>query len=63
MYLMYLKEHTLSTVKQYIGNSLDPRQHNILNRLKEYSEETPGIKNILAELGLAKDKYHNTLFI
>ena len=56
MYLMYLKEHTSSTVKQYIGNSLDPRQHNILNPLKEYSEETPGIKNILAELGLAKDK-------
>ena len=25
------REHILSTVKQYIGNNLDPRKHNILN--------------------------------
>ena len=57
------REHILSTVEQYVDNSLYHRKHNILNPLKEYFEKTPIIKNFLAELGLTEDQYYNALSI
>ena len=53
----------MSTVKQHIDNNLEPWKHNILNPLKEDFEETPSIKSILAELGIAEDQYDNALSI
>ena len=58
-----MKENILSTVKQYIDNSLDLRKHSILNLLEEDFEETPSMKNILAELGLTEEQYYNPLSI
>ena len=49
------------TIKQY--NSLDPRERNTLNPLKEDFEKTPSIKNILAQLGFTEDQYYNALSI
>ena len=53
----------MSTVKQHIDNNLDPGKHDILNPLKEDFEETPSIKSIFAELGIAEDQYYNALSI
>ena len=58
-----MKENILSTVKQYIDNSLDLRKHSVLNLLEEDFEETPSMKNILAELGLTEEQYYNPLSI
>ena len=57
------RQHILSTVKQHIDNNVDPWKHNILNPLKEDFEETPSIKSIFAELGIAEDQYYNALSI
>ena len=57
------REHILSTVNQYIDNSLYPRKYNIFNHLKQDFEEISSIKNILTELGLTEEQYYNTLLI
>ena len=53
----------LGNVKEYAGNSLNPRKHNILNPLKENYEKVPNIPDILKELNLTKDQYYDALSI
>ena len=57
------QKRILSTVKQYIDSTLDPRRKNILNSFKENFEEVPSIQNILMELNITEEEYYNALSI